>query len=198
MTEVDDPEEQKWMRIKLLYDQLDRTRRSGSSRKTVDENGNKLTTEEMKEREGNKQGTEESKTKQFQLNIVETLDWSFEGVTRLNYCTSNQNIAHVVLRNHEREFFWKRLPYKPRTYIYNDVWERMCEKAAEWKNKIADEREMFDRYDGGGSLSMYTTCDLIDLAKAMLNVLREQDKVEELTKDNLDELFDLVSELWPE
>lgn len=137
-------EEEKWMRIRKLYDAVDLTRRSRGSCKKEE-----LTPTEVKERESKKLGTPDNQNKLYQLSVVEELTWYYEGTTRLNYRCSNEHIAHIVLRCHERQFEWRKIPFKPRSYIYNDVWTAMCMKVVEMKNKISDEWELFERYNDG-------------------------------------------------
>lgn len=136
MTETED---EKWMRIRKLYDEIDRERRLTPSRSSLP----KLTSDEAREL-----SPEAPRNVAYQLNVMNSLDFYYEGCTRHNLNSSNEHIAHVVLRCHEQLFEWKKIPFKPRCYIYNDVWAAMVRKVQSFKDAVYEEREMFGRYDG--------------------------------------------------
>jgi hypothetical protein len=133
-----------WKTIVKEYDSLHGQIRSRGSRLKTE----KLTSDEAKERSSNDVTTVEHKSKMFQMGVIEKLTFYYDGCTRHNLNSSNEHIAHVVLRCHEREFEWRKIPFKPRCYIYNDVWRAMCAKVAEIKEQVYEEWEMFERYDG--------------------------------------------------
>jgi hypothetical protein len=138
---LDETDQEKWNRIKKLYDDVDRSRRSRASRSS--ETKDKLSPEAT--REFNKNAPTNIS---FQLNVMEELTFYYEGTTRLNFDCSEEHIANIVLRCHEQKFEWKRIPFKPKCYIYNVVWRTMCLKVRRLKEQISDEWELFERFDG--------------------------------------------------